>query len=126
MLTRHGTASVAHIEVSAAGEPWIECEVLLLPLRHTRDAIDRVLGSFSAMQTPGWLRAKPVCRKRVIGNDVLWPGGGPATSISQMVPPQVSPEPVAAWARTARIVRSERRQFRVLEGGRARPEVDES
>lgn len=118
-LTRQGSAGVVHIEVAALAEEGVECEVLLLPLRHTRDTIDRVLGSFSPLQSPAWLGERAIASKRVTANELVWPGGDPLPTISRL------PEPMLGPSRTARIVRSERRQFRVFDGGRKTPDCDE-
>ncbi len=111
-LTRHGTAGIVYLEIAAADEKPIECEVLLLPLRHTRDTIERVLGAFSPLQQPSWLGEKPVVSKQVIANELVWPSRDPLSTIARPTEP-----PSIDTSRSARIVRSERRQFRVFEGG---------
>lgn len=120
-LTRQGTAGIVYLEIAAVAEEGVECEVLLLPLRHTRDTIDRVLGTFTPLQSPGWLGEKPVVSKRVIANELVWPSRDPFGVIARpSEPPPLNP------ARAARIVRSERRQFRVFDGGLSGPDYDES
>jgi hypothetical protein len=121
-LTRQASVGVVHIEMAAIAEKAIEGEVLLLPLRHTRDAIDRVLGSFSPLQSPSWLGEKPIVSKRVLANELVWPTRDALATLS-LVPDQ---QPLTAAARTARIVRSERRQFRVFDGGLNRPNFDKT
>ncbi len=111
-LTRHGTAGIVYLEIGAADEAPVECEVLLLPLRHTRDTIERVLGAFSPLQSPGWFGEKPVTSKHVISNEVIWPSRDPSSPFSRPAePPSIDP------SRSGRIVRSQRRQFQVFEGG---------
>jgi hypothetical protein len=122
-LTRQASVGVVHIEVAAIAEEAIECEVLLLPLRHTRDAIDRVLGSFSTLQSPGWLGEKPIVSKRVLANELVWPTRDALATLSREPAEQPVTEPMS---RTARIVRSERRQFRVFDGGLNRPDCDKT
>jgi hypothetical protein len=117
-LTRQGAAGVVHVEVAAHAEAEIDCEVLLLPLRHTRDDIDRVLGAFSPLHAPGWLGYSPITAKRVVANRLLWPDGDPLPKLSRIPDPHAA-DPVLATERTARIVRSEHRQFRVFDGGRS-------
>jgi hypothetical protein len=121
-LTRQGSVGIVHMEVAAIAEEAIEGEVLLLPLRHTRDSIDRVLGSFSPLQSPSWLGEKPIVSKRVLANELVWPSHDALATVSR-VPDE---EPATAEARTARIVRSERRQFRVFDGGLTRPTCDKT
>jgi hypothetical protein len=122
-LTRQGSAGVVHMEVAAAAEVPVECEVLLLPLTHTRDTIDRVLGAFSTMETPSWLGYSPVTRKRVLANRLLWPDGDPLPAISRVPDPRVVDPPIVT-ERASRIVRSEHRRFRVFDGGRTSSDND--
>jgi hypothetical protein len=116
-LTRQGSAGIVHIEVAALAEAGVECEVLLLPLRHTRDDIDRVLGSFSPMHTPDWLGYSPITSKRVVANRLVWPDGDPLPTVSRIPDPRAV-DPATGSERAARIVRSEHRRFRVFDGGR--------
>jgi hypothetical protein len=125
-LVREGAAGLVHLEVGAVAEKPIPCEVLLLPLRHTREAVDRVLGSFSPLEEPAWLGVKPVSTKRVSANEIVWPTRDPLPTLSRAPEPMVTPSIVPSIGpRTARIVRSERRQFSVFDGGRGRTDGDE-
>lgn len=119
-LTRQGTAGIIYLDVAAVDEANVECEVLLLPLCHTRDTIDRVLGAFSPLQSPGWLGEKPIVSKHVITNELVWPSRDPLAASSRPdEPPPLTP------IHSTRIVRSDRRQFRVFDGGLlSRPDCD--
>jgi hypothetical protein len=120
-LTRQGTAGIVYLEIAAVAEEAVECEVLLLPLKHTRDAIDRVLGTFTPLQSPTWLGEKPVVAKRVIANELVWPARDPFDAIAcPTEPPALDP------VRAARIVRSKRRQFRVFDGGLSGSDFDKT
>jgi hypothetical protein len=111
-LVRQGSVGIVYLEIGANGEEREECEVLLLPLRHTRDAIDRVLGCFSPLQSASWLGEKPVVSKHVIANELIWPTRNSLETLSRPKgPPPLMP------SSATRIVRSERRQFRVFDGG---------
>jgi hypothetical protein len=122
-LTRQGSVGVAHIEVCAYAEEAVPCETLLLPIRHTHDTIDRVLGSFVPMTSPNWLGEMPVTRKSLLINEVIWPSKDPLATISR--PEGIEP-PVLASPGFARTVRAERRQFRVYEGGLSRTDWEKS
>jgi hypothetical protein len=122
VMAGQGAASVIYMKAAAHSEQTVECEVLLLPLRHTRNAIDRILGSFSPLEAPGWLGDKPITSKHLIANELVWPARDPPPVISSMP----AKEPAAAQARNARIVRSERRQFRVVDGGLSRTDFDKT
>ena len=114
---------VLDVKLAIVGEESVACEVLLLPLLHTRGTIDRILGSFSPLETPSWLAATPVSAKYLIANELIWPSHDPRAALTRPLP---ALEPDVMRERTARIVRSERRQFRVVEGGRSGSEIDES
>ena len=120
-LTRQGSIGVLGLEVAARGEQPVECELLLLPLCHTRSEIDRVLGAFTPLQASAWLGEKPLVSKRITATELVWPARDPVAAISRAAePPALLPE------RAARIVRSERRQFRVFDGGLSEPDCDKS
>lgn len=111
-LVRKATAGSFCVEVGAPGERSVECEVLLLPLVHTGDAIDRVLGCFAPMESAGWFGVKPVETKRITAHELVWPNGDPPSEISRpKEPPPLVPFPAG------RVVRANRRQFRVFDGG---------
>ena len=91
-------------------------EVVLLPLHHTSDDVDRVLGAFSPLDPPHWLGELPLATKRIIAHELVWPAGGPNNVVQS---DRGAQDASVLPARHARIVRSERRQFRVFEGGPA-------
>jgi hypothetical protein len=105
--------------VARASTPF---EVLLLPLRHTDQVIDRVLGAFSPLDPPHWLGELPLTAKRIIAHELVWPAGAPKFEDNRLR----DDVPVMLPARHARIVRSERRQFRVFEGGLGRDDADKA
>jgi hypothetical protein len=123
VLTSQGAVMLLYVKLGILGLESVECEVLLLPLLHTRGTIDRILGSFSPLQTPPWLAATPVSNKYLIANELIWPSRDPRAALTR---PQEAVEPNVLRARTARVVRSDRRQFRVLDGGLSGSEIDES
>lgn len=122
-LTRQGSIGVMHIEVGAYAEEGVECETLLLPIRHTRDTIDRVLGCFVPLTSQNWLGELPVTRKSLLLNEVVWPSRDPLATLSR---PQGIEPPVLASSEIGRTVRGERRQFRVYDGGLSRPNLDKN
>jgi hypothetical protein len=76
-------------------------ELLLLPLIHTGETINRVLGAITAIEPPFWLGAEPLLRQEIIELNEHWPDGPPV--------------PLAPDGVEAAIPGS--RRFRVLEGG---------
>jgi len=123
-LTKHGAIEAIHLEAAPPGRASTPFEALLLPLRHTGETIDRVLGALSPLHaTPHWLGELPITSKRIISHELGWPGGAPINFVDHAVRDSV---PVFVPAEHTRVVRSERRQFRVFEGGLSRGEIEEN
>jgi hypothetical protein len=87
------------------------------------DDVDRVLGAFSPLDPPHWLGELPLATKRIIAHELVWPAGAPNAATTEERLPADAP-PVMLPARHARVVRHERRHFRVFEGGRGRDSED--
>jgi hypothetical protein len=108
--------NVAHLVIEAGidARHRIELEVLLLPLLHVGDTIGRVIGAMSATSQPHWLDKGRLSSRRLLRHELVRPErladhGAPASGDSTLLP----------TLGDLRVVHSERRQFRVLEGGRS-------
>lgn len=104
------TAIVASSDISHT----LEIETILLPLVHSGNVIDRMIGAAAPRTLPYWLGREKLNRLKLISHELVWPDGRPfaAVAASSETPPFVRDlGPV-------RIVRSDRRTFRVLQGGR--------
>jgi hypothetical protein len=112
-----GAVSVLKISASSATGLSNEFEVLLLPLSHTRGSIDRFLGSIAPVGRPHWLGTVALTHRKLIGHETIWPDG----AVVEFGGPMHVQAPPLPALREAKIVRSERRQFRVYEGGLSRP-----
>jgi hypothetical protein len=88
-------------------------EMLILPLVHLHNDVDRFLGSVAVIDHPVWLGHEPLIRHRMTANELIWPDGRPHAMIDAMH----RQSPFIAHMGQARIVRSDRRQFRVFDGG---------
>jgi len=53
-------------------------ELLLLPLIHAGDVINRILGAITAIEPPFWLGAEPLARQELLELNLHWPDGVPA------------------------------------------------
>jgi hypothetical protein len=53
-------------------------EFVLLPLIHTGDHINRILGAITAIEPPFWLGSEPLVRQEIVALNLHWPDGGPA------------------------------------------------
>ncbi len=105
------------VEGSALNGQRAIFEALILPLQHNSDEISRLLGAFVAVDPPPWLGDIQIGDFRVLEteltyptDDFIEPGAFPAEGSS-------AEPPVLSNLRTARVVRDERRQFRVYDGG---------
>jgi len=86
-------------------------EVLVLPLVHGSGRVDRYMGCWCAIDPPSWLGAEAIVSHALIGHQIIWPDGRPYAVARQ------NQAPFLPEVRNARIVRSDRRQFRVYDGG---------
>jgi hypothetical protein len=123
VLSSQGAVLNLYVKLGASENETVECEVILLPLLHTTRTIARVLGALSPLSMPAWLTERPVRCKAILTNELVWPSGNAHDTIARM-PDDRTPDVLRE--RPARIVRSQRRQFRVVDGGLSRSECDES
>ena len=104
-------------------------EVLILPLRHNAETIDRFLGAVAPIEDQNQMAFTPVSDFRIIETELTYPAEGfeeLSTPEDDHVEPVGSP-PILANFRNARIVKQDRRQFRVYDGGLAdRPNEKEN
>jgi hypothetical protein len=88
-------------------------EAIMLPLVHTSGSLDRFLGCMSPIDEPAWLGTERLVDKSLLRCELIWPDGRPFPVIEK----SRHQTPFLAEIRNARLVRSERRQFRVYDGG---------
>ena len=112
-VTLHCGAGVLEFEAEGASSGTLGFETILLPLVHTRDSVDRVLGAVCPTARTDWSGSEAMSNWALKSSDVIWPNGRPQPMIDALHR-QV---PFLPHIRKARIVRSERRQFRVYDGG---------
>ncbi len=95
--------------------PRAEFEVTLMPLVHTSATVSRYLGSMSAIQPPAWLGTDRLVTRKLMAHTVIWPDGRPHAVADR----SCNQAPLLSNLAGARLVKSERRTFRVLDGGLA-------
>jgi hypothetical protein len=88
-------------------------EIVVLPLVHTGSAIDRFLCSASIFEEHSFLDQEPLHRLKLLAAEAVWPGNREA-EVREAAGTQ---SPLLPQVRTGRIVRYDRRQFRVYDGG---------
>ncbi len=108
-------AAVGLFEISADNGIGMSAafEVLILPLTHTRNVVERFLGSVTPINKPNWLGAVPLMIRSLVRHELIWQYAEARSGIEIMS----RQTPFLPAVREARIVRSARRQFRVYEGG---------
>lgn len=95
-------------------------ESILLPLTHSSHVLDRIVGSISCISPPAWLGTTRLESYVLIEHGISSPIGTSVTTTDAIE----RQDPFAPNLREARLVRSERRQFRVYEGGLSKLESD--
>ena len=115
VMTYQGAVGYLTMEAESEDGQSADFEVLLLPLIHSPEQVDRFLGAMAPIDAPGWLGTRRLERRRLLSHELIWPEGRPH-SVVERLNRQV---PFLPHVRVARIVRSDRRQFRVYQGGLA-------
>lgn len=112
-----GAATLLTIEAGADAARRVQLEVIMLPLMHANNTMDRVIGAMSLLTSPHWLGYEHLTAKRLIDHDLIWPDGRPRSIMERTG--REAPFRAAPMT-SSRMVRSERRLFRVFDGGRGK------
>jgi hypothetical protein len=113
MVAEHCVAGLFRMSSGDGDKISTTFEVLVLPLTHMHDSVDRFLGSFASIDKPGWLGGVPLTNRKLIETEIIWPNGSSSLEDDR----DARQQPILHARRDARIVRSARRQFRVYDGG---------
>lgn len=113
-LVNNGGGTLFDITSTTPTGRKVTHECLILPLVHMRETVDRFVGCISALDEPDWLGDEPLTERTISAFEVM----GTETTNATVLP---FPQPLALQPniRNARIVRSNRRYFRVYDGGLA-------
>lgn len=114
VIARQGAVGVFEIEGESESGHKARFEILVTPLMHTREVVDRYLGSITPIAAPPWLGCEQIVRRRLIAQDLIWPDGRQQPLTDALASRQT---PFMPHVRNARLVRVDRRQFRVYDGG---------
>jgi hypothetical protein len=73
-------AAVGHglFRAYTRGEREARFELVAIPLIHTGEHINRLLGVITAIEAPFWLGAEPFVRHEIVDINLHWPDGAPA------------------------------------------------
>ena len=113
-VTRDGGVGVIGFMANSTGGSAAGYEMLLLPLVHTGQTISRVLGSIAPLSPGLHFAHEPIGSIELGAFEVIWPDGRPHALLARTT----APSPFLRDTGTSRVVRSERRSFRVYDGGR--------
>ena len=107
-------------------------EMILLPLFHVRPLVTRILGAIAACDEPSWLGHEPLFAQTMTSHETIWPQGPReklpkdmfrllVTDGSHSIRSTEAQGQAARGEYRGRLIRQDRRQFRVLEGGLGKP-----
>lgn len=113
-IAREGGAGVFELEAVRDDGSAVAFEAVVLPLVHPASSVTRFLGALSAIDPPDWLGAHPLEPTAVVGSQIVWPDG----RVPERAEYDSRQAPFSPSLAAARIVWSDRRQFRILDGGR--------
>jgi hypothetical protein len=117
-IAEQGAVGVLIVDAATADGRCVQFEVVLLPLVHAGTSVDRVLGAISAIETIPFPGVQRLHSRRLVHHELIWPDGPPRAPVEQLRrPPTFLPQ-----LRGARLVKVDRRQFRVYDGGLAHME----
>lgn len=110
-VSDRGAVAIVQFEATSESQTPASFELVLLPLVHTRHVIDRYLGAISCAGTaPQWLGYERASALKLVQAELIWPDGPPEARLAHQAPLRPS-------SARGRIVRADRRQFRVFDGG---------
>lgn len=121
IVTSQGAVATFAFEGATSDGRRAGFEAILLPLVHTGQVIDRIVGAISCAAPPQWLGTARLDDRRVIAHESIWPDGRPHAVLAS----GERQAPFLPHTRAARLVRSDRRQFRVYDGGLGKSERDD-
>jgi len=108
-----GAVALLDLEARGPSGRMVHFEALIAPLSQSNSVIDRFLGAMSTTDNAHWLGSEPLSERFLLRHELVWPDQLPSTTpaFTSVFPPHV---------RDARLVRVDRRNFRVYEGGLSR------
>jgi hypothetical protein len=113
-VTAQGAVAVLETEAQDQRGRPVAFEAIVLPLLHGENGVQRYLGAVSAIDPPSWLGYEKLEPSGLIRQTTVWPDGRPHAVVEK----SRRQSPFVPALANARIVRQNRRQFRILDGGR--------
>lgn len=113
-VTQQGAVGLVDIDFPAPSGRTARFEIIVLPLVHTEERLTRLLGAISTLDHQPWLGSEPLQPGRLTASEIIWPDGRPHAVATRMAPQN----PFRNDFARSRLVRNQRRVFRVYDGGR--------
>lgn len=107
-----GSVSFVEFDALAGDGRKVRFELLILPLMHASNNINRLMGCLSALEQPYWLGTTPLEQLDIVDAKIIWPDHQPHFLRADQI------EDVPVHGEDRRIVTEDGRTFRVYEGGR--------
>ncbi|MGX9105263.1 hypothetical protein ACWTQZ_26660, partial [Escherichia coli] len=79
-----GGVGLVEIEAASPTNGPVTFELILLPLVHTRDSVDRILGAMTPLLAPDWLGHDVLLDKHLLRSEVIWPSGRPQSVLDAL------------------------------------------
>ncbi len=118
-LAHDGGCGLLTFEGETTAGDVVPFEAVVLPLIHTRDVVDRYLGAISSSVPLSWLEGHPVVSLRLLEERLVVAEEARVELLqADWMRPSLALNPAIVGGR---IVRVDRRQFRVLDGGLSNP-----
>lgn len=118
VMAQQGAVGLFDIQSWTDDGAEVLSELILLPLFHGSDQVDRYLGAWSIEPRAAAGAADAFRSHAIVDYELIWPRGRPTRSEVDAETAQQGP--VFPDVRYARVVRDDRRRFLVYEGGRGR------
>lgn len=110
-----GAVGLLEFEARGPSGRAVHFEALIAPLSQNNSVIDRFLGSISTTDNAHWLGGEPLTERYLLRHELIWPDQLANANAQPVFKPVLNPA-----IRDARLVRIDRRNFRVYEGGLSR------
>ncbi len=112
-VANDGAGALIEFECTNADRERAVFEMLVLPLVHTGESVNRMLGSIGALTRPYWTGTLDIRHLKLMSFNLIWPDKRPSL-------PPVHEQPAVLADTQTQIAGDPRQRFRVLEGGLSR------
>ncbi len=76
-VAEDAAGAVVTFTATTSGNHSLTAELLMLPLSHSGERYDRVLGAISPLERPYWVGSEPIVSQTVVSLRMIWPNERP-------------------------------------------------